>query len=399
MQNLIMNSFINYPDDLEEFLEEIHISNFTLFNQKIIQALLEMKNKNQVVQLETIRLKIGDEAFESKEFNAILQADSYPNYLDLRSDFKTYLSLKMQEHLANELIKATRKSEIFDFDFLGKYIKLGFNRNGRYYWEWEEFFKSKPKTEKIPTEIDFLDNISDGGFEVGQLILLSGDPEAGKTLLSVQYITNAQQNHKVTYFGFEFSVRKHIETLNSKKFKINKENYFIDDLSCEINELVSQIRGLAKEGHKLFIIDSQMKIQAPIVGRTIEEVETTKFTTLADLAKRLQVIIVLIIQNSKNDSYAPTGSRKGAHEAHVMIRIEKIKSGELKHIKDYNERGKHRKVLILKNKQTGLQGIQFFRIDDYRLYEISTNYRELKESGYIGYDMNDYRLTLKITLT
>ncbi|WP_120861354.1 ATPase domain-containing protein [Helicobacter pylori] len=377
-----MNSFINYPNDLEEFLEAVHISNFTPFNQKIIEALLEMKNKNQVVQLKTIRLKIGDEAFESKEFNAILQADSYPDYLDLRSDFKTYLSLKMQEHLANELIKATRKSEIFDFDFLGKYIKLGFNRNGRYYWEWEEFFKSKPKIEKIPTGIDFLDNISEGGFEVGQLILLSGDPEAGKTLLSVQYITNAQQNHKVTYFGFEFSVRKHIETLNSKKIKLNKENYFIDDLSCEINELVSQIRGLAKEGHKLFIIDSQMKIQAPIVGRTIEEVETTKFTTLADLAKCLQVIIILIIQNSKNDSYAPAGSRKGAHEAHIIIRIEKIKSGELKHIRDYNERGKHRKVLILKNKQTGLQGIQFFRMVDYRLFEINTNYIELNNSQY-----------------
>ncbi len=389
MENLIMNSFINYPNDLEDFLEEIHISSFTSFNQKIIQALLEMKNKSQVVQLETIRLKIGDEAFESKEFRAILEADSYPNYLDLKSDFKTYLILKMQEHLANELIKATRKSEIFDFDFLGKHIKLGSNRNGRYYWEWEEFFKSKPKIEKIHTGIDFLDNISDGGFEVGQLILLSGDPESGKTLLGIQYITNAQQEHKVTYFGFEFSVRKHIETLNSKNFKLNKENYFIDDLSCEINELVSQIRGLAKEGHKLFIIDSQMKIQAPIVGRTIEEVETIKFTTLADLARRLQVVIILIIQNSKNDSYAPTGSRKGAHEAHVMIRIEKIKSGELKHIKDYNERGKHRKVLILKNKQTGLQGIQFFRINDYRLFEISTNYRELKESDCSGYDIND----------
>ncbi|GAA8631768.1 hypothetical protein HpDR72_03090 [Helicobacter pylori] len=386
MQNLIMNSFINYPNDLEDFLEDIHISSFTAFNQKIIQALLEMKNKNQVVQLETIRLKIGDEAFESKEFTDILKSDSYPNYLDLKSDFKTYLSLKMQEHLANELIKATRKSEIFDFDFLGKYIKLGFNRNGKYFWEWEEFFKSKPKIEKIHTGIDFLDNISDGGFEVGQLILISGDPEAGKTLLSIQYITNAQQKYKVTYFGFEFSVRKHIETLNSKNFKINKENYFIDDLSCEINELVSQIRGLAKEGHKLFIIDSQMKIQAPIVGRTIEEVETIKFTTLADLAKRLQVIIILIIQNSKNDSYAPTGSRKGAHEAHVMIRIEKIKSGELKHINDYNERGKHRKVLILKNKQTGLQGVQFFRIDGYRLFEIGKKWINLKESDYSGYN-------------
>ncbi len=390
MENLIMNSFINYPNDLEDFLEDVHISSFTKFNQRVIAALLEMKNKNQVVQLETIRLKIGDEAFESKEFSAILEADSYPNYLDLKSDFKTYLILKMQEHLANELIKATRKSEIFDFDFLGKYIKLGSNRNGRYYWEWEEFFKSKPKIEKINTGIDFLDNISDGGFEVGQLILLSGDPEAGKTLLGIQYITNAQQQHKVTYFGFEFSVRKHIETLNSKGFTVNKENYFIDDLSCEINELVSQIRGLAKEGHKLFIIDSQMKIQAPIVGRTIEEVETIKFTTLADLAKRLQVIIILIIQNSKNDSYAPTGSRKGAHEAHVMIRIEKIKSGELKHIKDYDERGKHRKVLILKNKQTGLQGIQFFRINNYRLFEISTNYKQPKESDFSGYDINDF---------
>ncbi|WQY20317.1 helicase DnaB [Helicobacter pylori] len=382
-----MNSFINYPNDLEEFLEEVHISSFTPFNQKIINALLEMKNKNQVVQLETIRLKIGAEAFESKEFSDILQSDSYPNYLDLKSDFKTYLSLKMQEFLGNELIKATRKSEIFDFDFLGKYIKLGFNRNGKYYWEWEEFFKSRPKIEKIPTGINFLDNISDGGFEVGQLILLSGDPEAGKTLLGVQYITNAQQNHKVTYFGFEFSVRKHIETLNSKNFKLNKENYFIDDLSCEINDLVSQIRGLAKEGHKLFIIDSQMKIQVPIVGRTIEEIETIKFTTLADLSKRLQVIIVLIIQNSKNDSYAPTGSRKGAHEAHVMIRIERIKKGELKHIKEFNERSRHRKVLILKNKQTGLQGIQFFRMDDYKLFEISRDYRHLDNSYY---EIEDY---------
>lgn len=388
MENLIMNSFINYPNDLEDFLEDISLKSFTPFNQKIIKALLEMKNKNQVVQLETIRLKIGSEAFESKEFSAILEADNYPNYLDLKSDFKAFLNLKMQEHLANELIKATRKSEIFDFDFLGKYIKLGSNRNGKYYWEWEELFKSKPKIEKIHTGINFLDNISDGGFEIGQLILLSGDPEAGKTLLGIQYVTNAQQQHKVTYFGFEFSVRKHIETLNSKDFKINKENYFIDDMSCEINELVSQIRGLAKEGHKLFVIDSQMKIQAPIVGRTIEEVETIKFTTLADLAKRLQVIIILIIQNSKNDSYAPTGSRKGAHEAHIMIRIEKIKPGELKHIKDYNERSKHRKVLILKNKQTGLQGVQFFRIDEYKLFEVSMSYRNLKENDH--YSINDF---------
>ncbi|MCQ2673926.1 helicase DnaB [Helicobacter pylori] len=390
MENLIVKSFLDYPEHIEDFLEDISLKSFSAFNQKVVKALVDMNYKNQPVRLETIKLRIGEKDFESKEFQAILEADSYPDYLNLKSDFKTYLCFQMQEHLANKLKEATRKSEVFDYEFLDKYISLGLKRNGRYFWEWEEFFKNKPSIEKIETGINFLDNLTDGGIEVGQMVLLSGDPEAGKTLLGVQCLMQAQQTHKVTYFGFEFSVRKHIETLNSKDFKINKENYFIDDLSCEINELVSQIRGLSKEGHKLFIIDSQMKIQAPIVGRTIEEVETIKFTTLADLAKRLQVIIVLIIQNSKNDSYAPTGSRKGAHEAHVMIRIEKIKSGELKHIKDYNERGKHRKVLILKNKQTGLQGIQFFRISDYKLFEISTNYKEFKGSDFSGYDLNDF---------
>ncbi|GAA9151279.1 hypothetical protein BTM352_12940 [Helicobacter pylori] len=390
MENLVMKSFLDYPKHIEDFLEDISLKSFTAFNQRVIKILVEMNHKNQVPRLETIKLRIGEKDFESEEFKRILEADSYPDYLNLKSDFKTYLCFQMQENLANKLKEATRKSEVFDYDFLNKYINLGFNRNGKYYWEWEEFFSSKPKIEKIRTGIDFLDNISDGGFEVGQLILLSGDPEAGKTLLAIQCITNAQQQHKVTYFGFEFSVRKHIETLNSKGFKLNKENYFIDDVSCEINDLVSQIRGLAKEGHKLFIIDSQMKIQAPIVGRTIEEVETTKFTTLTDLAKRLQVIIVLIIQNSKNDSYTPTGSRKGAHEAHIMIRIERIKQGELKHINDYNERGKHRKILILKNKQTGLQGFQFFRMVDYKLFEVNTNYKQLKESDFSDYDSHDF---------
>ncbi|MFP6007884.1 RAD55 family ATPase [Helicobacter pylori] len=390
MENLIMKSFLDYPQHIEDFLEDISLKSFTPFNQKLIKVLVGMNKRNQTPRLETIKLRIGEKEFESEEFKRILAADSYPDYLNLKSDFKTHLCFQMQEHLANKLKEATRKSEVFDYEFLNKYISLGIVRNGKYFWEWEEYFKNEPSIEKIETGINFLDTITEGGIELGQIVLLSGDPEAGKTLLGVQYLMHAHQKHKVTYFGFEFSVMKHIETLNSKGFKINKENYFIDDLSCEINDLVSQIRGLAKEGHKLFIIDSQMKIQAPIVGRTIEEVETIKFTTLADLAKRLQVIIILIIQNSKNDSYAPTGSRKGAHEAHVMIRIERIKSGELKHIKDYNERGKYRKVLILKNKQTGLQGIQFFKISDYRLFEISTNYKEFKESDFSGYDTNDF---------
>ncbi len=370
MENLIMKSFLDYPKHIEDFLEDISLKSFTPFNQKIIKVLIGMNHQNQVPRLETIKLRIGEKDFESEEFKRILEADSYPDYLNLKSDFKTHLCFQMQENLANKLKEATRKSEVFDYEFLNKYINIGITRNGKYFWEWEEYFKNKPPIEKIETGISFLDTITDGGIELGQIVLLSGDPEAGKTLLGVQFLINAQKQHKVTYFGFEFSVRKHIETLKSKNFSIQAQNYFIDDQSCELNDLISQIRSLSKEGHKVFLIDSQMKIQAPIVGRTIEEVETSKFSALGETARSLQVLIIFIVQNSKNDSYTPTGSRKGGHEAHLMIRIERLKSNQLKMITDFNERAKHRRIIILKNKQTGLSGYRYVKNVDYRFFEV-----------------------------
>ncbi|WRC13833.1 helicase DnaB [Helicobacter pylori] len=370
MENLIVKSFLDYPEHIEDFLEDISLKSFTPFNQKLIKVLVGMNKRNQTPRLETIKLRIGEKEFESEEFKRILAADSYPDYLNLKSDFKTYLCFQMQEHLANKLKEATRKSEVFDYEFLNKYINLGIVRSGKYFWEWEEYFKNKPPIEKIETGINFLDTITDGGIEVGQMVLLSGDPEAGKTLLGVQCLMNAQQQHKVTYFGFEFSVRKHIETLKIKHFKIKGDHYFIDDQSCELNDLIAQIRSLSKEGHKVFLIDSQMKIQAPIIGRTIEEIETSKFTALSEVARNLQVLVIFIVQNSKNDSYTPTGSRKGGHEAHLMIRLERLKRHELPNIKDYTERSKYRRIVILKNKQTGLSGYRYLKNIDYRFFEI-----------------------------
>ncbi|ANH42844.1 helicase DnaB [Helicobacter pylori] len=373
MENLIMKSFLDYPKHIEDFLEDISLKSFTPFNQKLIKVLIGMNQKNQVPRLETIKLRIGEKEFESEEFKRILEADSYPDYLNLKSDFKTYLCFQMQEILANKLKEATRKSEVFDYEFLNKYINIGITRNGKYFYEWEEFFKNKPPIEKIPTGIDYLDAITDGGIELGQIVLLSGEPEAGKTLLGVQFLMNAQQQHKVTYFGFEFSVRKHIETLRSTNFHVNAQNYFIDDQSCELNDLISQIRSLAKEGHKVFLIDSQMKIQAPIVGKTIEEIETSKFIALGEAARSLQVLIIFIVQNSKSDSYTPIGSRKGGHEAHLLIRVERLKRNELPFIKDYAERSKHRRIVILKNKQTGLSGHRYVKNVNYRFFEMDFN--------------------------
>ncbi len=130
-----------------------------------------------------------------------------------------------------------------------------------------------------------------------------------------------------------------------------------------------------------------MKIQAPIVGRTTEEVETAKFTALSEIARNLQVLIIFIIQNSKNDSYTPTGSRKGGHEAHLMTRIERLKKYDLPQIKDFYERSKHRRIVILKNKQTGLSGMRYLKNVDYRFFEVDYNAPILQEHDEV--DMED----------
>ncbi|RVZ10697.1 hypothetical protein EC525_03960 [Helicobacter pylori] len=109
MENLIMKSFLDYPQHIEDFLEDISIKSFTPFNQKIIKVLVGMNHRGQTPRLETIKLRIGEKEFESEEFKRILAADSYPDYLNLKSDFKTYLCFQMQEHLANKLKEATRK--------------------------------------------------------------------------------------------------------------------------------------------------------------------------------------------------------------------------------------------------------------------------------------------------
>ncbi len=84
MENLIMKSFLDYPEHIEDFLEDISIKSFTPFNQKLIKILVGMNHRNQAPRLETIKLRIGEKEFESEEFKRILVADSYPDYLNLK---------------------------------------------------------------------------------------------------------------------------------------------------------------------------------------------------------------------------------------------------------------------------------------------------------------------------
>ncbi|CCM73484.1 RAD55 family ATPase [Helicobacter heilmannii] len=365
MEELIVHSAIVYPQDLEDFIEGIPLEYLEPSNRKIIDALLALVRANRLVNRETLILELGEKFCQSQRFLGVFEADYSLDYANLKEDFRKYLGLKVQRRLADDLIKASLNSEIFDAEFINKYIDIDPGQAGASLAEYIREFAFLPPMLKLSTGVSFFDKILKGGFEVARFVLISGDAETGKTLLSVQFIEFMAREHKVAYFTFEFPVRGYVEHLKQRGINFPAENLHLDGNSTHINDLCAQIKSLARRGFKAFLVDSQMRVMGhgdPIDGK--EEFETSKFAQLSSLAKSLEVLIILIIQNSKDDAFAPFGSKKGSHEADIMFRIERLNKSELKKFRiDEEQSFLLRKVVVLKNKQTGLQTYRYFRID------------------------------------
>ena len=210
---------------------------------------------------------------------------------------------------------------------------------------------------KYSTSLAFLDNAFEGGFELAQLMLISGDEESGKTTLCVQILEELAKVTKVAFFSFEFTVEQYLRSFKELNKKTRFENFFLINDGYELFDIVDNIKKLAKQGVKFFLIDSQMRIEVDSKGKqalNMEEKESLKFSTLAKLCHALEIFVFLIVQTSKGDTTSPTGSKKGAHEASIILRIEKIKPDKNDIAQKNNDFDEFKRVLILKkNKQTG----------------------------------------------
>ena len=189
----------------------------------------------------------------------------------------------------------------------------------------------------------------------GQLILVMGDPEAGKTILTTQIIKNISQGWLTLFFCFEFTVRQFIEVNEKRKKEFNKENLKIIDDGYALHDVEREIKIWAKKGCKFVVIDSQMRLDNSANNGTVEQMESEKFSKLAKLCHRLEITILLISQQGKEDTkggvHTPMGSKKGGHEASQIWYIHKLKP---KYDNDGNDEHKELRLFeVSKNKQNG----------------------------------------------
>ena len=218
------------------------------------------------------------------------------------------------------------------------------------------------KFEKYELGINFLDITLHGGIELHKLVLISGEYEAGKTSLCLQIMRNLAKNHKCAYFCFEFPANKYVidddkildvllenGELSAKEKEAIDNNIYIIDEGLNVDDVVANILFLASMGVQFFVIDSQMRLNVE-QARNTEEEESRKFEALTNLCNKYPITIFLIVQTSKNDTKSPLGSKKGGHEASIMIRIEHNKAKDSHSAFDETSRT----VIIQKNKQTGI---------------------------------------------
>lgn len=216
-----------------------------------------------------------------------------------------------------------------------------------------------PPVQLVKTGIGFIDqplSIVDerdfilgrhGGFETGRFILLMGDPEAGKTMLGVQMMKHISKEELVLFFAFEFTVRNFVRTqLRIEGDKYTNPNLHIIDDGYDISDMTRELHIWKKKGCRFVLIDSQMRVTNSAKKRaTSEEVETEKFSIFAKACQKLDIVIIYICQQGKEDAkggvITPMGSKKGGHEADIIIYLKKDKDSE------------DRELIFNKNKQTG----------------------------------------------
>jgi len=214
-------------------------------------------------------------------------------------------------------------------------------------------FKKPPM---YSTGIKPIDSLLEGGFELGQLIAITGDSEAGKTKLVEQILTYVALKHKCLYFALEFNIyqvfKYFIRKLDNKDItKTQTENIEIitsDEIDGEINTLISIINNyIVKENITFVVIDSAINLYHNDLNG---EQETTEiFRLLQKTAIEKNIILLVIAQSSKEENKESKigifGSQKAKHFVNMLLHIH------------FDEKSGERKIKFAKNKQNGAREI------------------------------------------
>ena len=259
------------------FLKSFYNNAFTSYELEIFHSISNEFSETAKKALEILQEMIQNEVYDEGLFLAKIQGlknnDFFKDFVECRNianlspylkDYERAIKLDKQEELANFIYQSTLKGQTLKLDsnLLKPYDYVAKKDDFKTFLQAEQNLNDKDPRKTYPTGIEFLDSAFDGGLATGQLILVSGDYEAGTTL-TTQILENMSAINLVCFFCFEFTLSAYVrrrQTQPNPLFK--KENLIAITDGYDIREIKENIINLNRtKGINVFLIDSQMRIE------------------------------------------------------------------------------------------------------------------------------------------
>lgn len=403
---LLSSIFFDGYETLESMCEKIKVEMFYLpAHQELYRVLLELYKEDMPLDEEMVRTRTDKKKLDDSVLLEVLSCNPITNvkvYIDtVIENFKrreieklSILIKKMvhEECLDGDAMLTTLSQQIMTIE--SHDIKFTDVKTGK---EMKEEYKNRPKIERLPTYIHWIDSTLDGGIKLGNFVFWSGKKETGKTTMAIQIHENMAMNgHKVGVLPMEFGTQHYLETLderyphsdNHKKVAI-LENMYLEDRFNDISDVEKTLRNFHKKGVKSVLIDSQLRLtNAGMANTTKAERTADIFSRIGIIAQKLLMTVHIIVQTSKADHDSEEISVKGCidadHEASIWFHLKKQKSNEL------------RDVVIAKNKQNSKRPLvtvkfnpvtkEFKKVNDETKEGIPVIYEESKKTKVSEFD-------------
>jgi len=225
------------------------------------------------------------------------------------------------------------------------------------------------KVPVYPTGIRLIDNNFEGGIEEGELVVVTGLSGHGKTTL----LMTMTQNMKVptVWFTLEVTPRQFIAKMKKRNPELPLFHMPMKNLNHDTDWITERVyEAIGKYGAKLIFIDHLHRILSPNetdsnaslrIGRVVN--------ALKDIATEHNLIIVLVAHCrdlQKGEELHMSHIRDSGmikNEADIVLGVYRVKLlselGDPPSREMFTEQDNKSKLLVLKNRRTGLQGASF----------------------------------------
>ena len=184
-------------------------------------------------------------------------------------------------------------------------------------------FENTDSIKRIPSNVLYFDEILDGGFDEGGLVIYTGMPESGKTHISYTIAEGASNSNKAGIISIEFGKNDYVNRLKqliNADVNINVDNLDLNFDSYTLPSLLATLYGMANRGCKLVVIDSLHKIIHNTLTNPTDVINDVA-NKIDEVCKKTRMSIHLIALASKDD-YA--GDKMGVLSSATVPHLAKI---------------------------------------------------------------------------